>query len=974
MPPEHFDWSDGQPPQAGPPPAGLAPAGLAEAAVPALIVRTRRSDHTLHGGTTYSLGRDPNSDIVVLDSRVSWRHGLVRVEGNGWLLEDVGSTNGTFVGLQRVDRVPITHDSVVRLGNPEDGPILRFMLETPAAAPPSRDLPPALQPQPQPQAQPQPQPQQPPQPQPPVQPQRPPQPQPQAQARPQPQQPQPQFQPQAQPDAYARPPAPVAPPSAQPYRQAVPDDGGPSLWPGKAADPPSMSHPAPWWAASPLVEPAPPFQDAAPPAAPPRQPQPQPVPREPSWEDAVQGREPVRPAPEVREADGSAPSVDRRPTSRMPLPAKAALRIGRVPDNDVVLPDLDVSRHHAELRKSPAGAYEIVDLGSHNGTYVNGRRVSSAVISEDDIVSIGHSTFRLVGDELRVYEDEGEVTFKAQDLVVRVAGGKILLNHVSFPVPEKSLLGVIGPSGAGKSTLLGALTGMRPADEGTVLYDNRDLYANYAELRYRIGLVPQESVLHTQLTARRALQYSAELRFPADTTAAERTARVDEVMAELGLTRHANTRADRLSGGQLKRVNVAQELLTKPSLLFLDEPTSGLDPGLDKSVMEQMRDLAHDGRTIVVVTHSVANLDTCDRLLVLFPGGKVAYYGPPSEGLKYFGLPGWAEVFQAFEQYPDRDWAGEFAASPMCQQYVAEKQRPRPVHRAPGPDEPIAPLEQHRGALLQLGTLTRRYIRVIASDRGYLIFMGVLPIILGVLIYYVGDKYGLLFPSCKQGSPGCPQPNGSIVLLMLVICACLTGAALSVRELVKERAIYVRERAAGLSSGAYLSSKLLVLGVISIAQSLVLVALGVALWPLPTSGSFLKSMPLIELLIGIAVLSLTSMCLGLLVSALVSTSEKAMPLLVLLTMIQVILSGGVPVQLSPGLTAIAPASWGFGAVASTADLNNTSPVQPGKPDALWFHTQAHWLTDMGVMIGLGLLFVLLTWFFISRLGPRRRKA
>ena len=211
---------------------------------------------------------------------------------------------------------------------------------------------------------------------------------------------------------------------------------------------------------------------------------------------------------------------------------------------------------------------------------------------------------------------------------------------------------------------------MRPATTGTVLYDNRDLYQNYNELRYRIGLVPQESVLHTQLTARRALQYSAELRFPADVKPAERDGRVDEVMGELGLARHANTRADRLSGGQLKRVNVAQELLTKPSLLFLDEPTSGLDPGLDKSVMEQMRDLAHDGRTVIVVTHSVDNLDTCDRLLVLVPGGRIAYYGPPEEGLAYFGQARWAEVFQAFERYPDRDWAAEYAASPAYAQYV----------------------------------------------------------------------------------------------------------------------------------------------------------------------------------------------------------------------------------------------------------------------------------------------------------------
>src|SRR5579863_3375779 len=175
MPPEHFDWSDGQQPQAGPSAAGVAPAGLAEAAprsgVPALVVRTRRSDHTLHGGATYIIGRDPAADIVVLDSRVSWRHGQVRVEGNGWLLEDVGSTNGTFVGLQRVDRVPIVNETLVRLGNPEDGPILRFLMEAPAAAPPGSGPPAAPQPQPQPpfggparpqppQPQPQPQPQQ----------------------------------------------------------------------------------------------------------------------------------------------------------------------------------------------------------------------------------------------------------------------------------------------------------------------------------------------------------------------------------------------------------------------------------------------------------------------------------------------------------------------------------------------------------------------------------------------------------------------------------------------------------------------------------------------------------------------------------------------------------------------------------------------------------------------------------------------
>ncbi|MGH3262004.1 MAG: ATP-binding cassette domain-containing protein, partial [Trebonia sp.] len=276
--------------------------------------------------------------------------------------------------------------------------------------------------------------------------------------------------------------------------------------------------------------------------------------------------EPLEPAERPANDAGAAPAAEVAVTA-------GTLRIGRAPDNDLVVDDLIVSRYHAELRTRPGGECEIADLGSHNGTYVNGRRISAQPLAESDTVGIGHSTFRLTDGTLRQFIDEGEVTVSAQDLVVTVPGGKVLLDRVSFAMPEKCLVGVIGPSGAGKSTLLSAMTGMRPADTGTVMYDNRDLYQDYAELRHRIGLVPQENILHTQLTARRALQYSAELRFPTDTTAAERNARVTEVMAELGLSKHAETRADRLSGGQLKRMNVAQELLTRPSLLFLDEPT-----------------------------------------------------------------------------------------------------------------------------------------------------------------------------------------------------------------------------------------------------------------------------------------------------------------------------------------------------------------------------------------------------------------
>jgi ABC-type multidrug transport system ATPase subunit len=655
------------------------------------------------------------------------------------------------------------------------------------------------------------------------------------------------------------------------------------------------------------------------------------------------------------------------PSTEMPMPA-GDLRIGRAPDNDLVVDDLLVSRYHAELRKAPDGRYEITDLGSHNGTFVNGRRISAQPLTGGDTVGIGHSTFRLTDGRLQQFADNGEVTVTARELVVTVAGGKVLLDRVSFAMPEKCLVGVIGPSGAGKSTLLSAMTGMRPADTGTVLYDNRDLYQDYAELRHRIGLVPQENILHTQLTARRALQYSAELRFPTDTTAAERDARVTEVMEELGLSKHAGTRADRLSGGQLKRMNVAQELLTRPSLLFLDEPTSGLDPGLDKSVMLQLRDLAHDGRTILVVTHSVLNLLTCDRLLILAPGGRMAFYGPPGEALGYFGLPDWAELFQAFDNHPGRDWADEFAASLAYARYVAAQRRPE-VSEPEGRQLALAPPAQRGRGLRQFATLTRRYARVIAADRGYVLFMGLLPLVLGLLIRFVPAMQGLAGPNGNM--------SAQELLQILVTCACLAGTASSVRELVKERPIYIRELAAGLSPGAYLMSKVTLLGAISVGQSFVIVLLGLAGRELPAHGALLKSLPLLELMIAIAVIAVASMCLGLLVSAFVSTSEKAMPFLVMLTMVQIILSGGVlPLGGMAGLAQlswIAPARWGFAAVASTVNLNAIGLLPGTSADPLWGPSAGDWVRDMGVTAGLAVICLVLTYVRLRRLGPRRRR-
>ena len=710
-----------------------------------LRVQCQGTDRVLQAGARYRIGRDPQADIALADPRVSWQHAIVEERAGRWLLQDAGSTNGTFTNRQRIQQLAITGSCSVRLGHPDDGPLLSCSV---SEAPES---------------------------------------------------------------------VPAAPDAVRP---------GTAVWPGEAIE------------AGQLAPPAPELQ-----------------PRRSNW--------------------------DRSPSAVMKLPTRQ-LRIGRASDNDIVVSDLGVSRHHAELRRTSRGGYEIVDLDSHNGTFLNGQRITAAPVTETDLIGIGPATFRRVGGQLEEFIDTGDISLSARDLTFRIAGGKVLLDQVSFSLGERCLLGVIGPSGAGKSTLLGALTGMRPATEGTMLYDGRDLYRQYAELRHRIGLVPQESILHTQLSARRALGYAAELRFPPDTSKAERKRRIDEVLGELSLTAHADTRISALSGGQQKRVNVALELLTKPSLLFLDEPTSGLDPGLDKSVMEMMSELAHDGRTVIVVTHSVANLNLCDRLLVLVPGGKIAFFGPPEDGLRHFGKPGWAEVFQAFDAEPGRDWAGEFRRSPYHQRYIAAEMTGPVGPSRPAELAPAAPRAKNR--LSQLSTLCRRYLSVIASDRVFLGMLAVMPILLGLLIKVV--------PS-PQGLTGRGNADAISLLLVLAVGACLAGAANAVRELVKERAIYTRERAAGLSAGAYFLSKVFVLGVISIVQAVVMLAIGLIGRPLPAHGSILTHLPLLELLIAVAGLTIATMTLGLLISAVVNSSDKTLPMLVVLVMAQVVLSGGV---------------------------------------------------------------------------------
>ena len=315
------------------------------------------------------------------------------------------------------------------------------------------------------------------------------------------------------------------------------------------------------------------------------------------------------------------------------------VRIGRDPDNDLVLEDLQVSRRHAELLGT-GEQWELRDLGSHNGTYVNGRSVASAVLGPGDVIGIGAHVLRFTGDRLDDYLDQGAVWLLALGVTVTVGGGRTILNDVSFPLEPSSLLAVVGPSGAGKSTLLGALTGSRPRRRPAAL-STADVTCTPRTPSCRAGWATcrRRTCCTASCGSRPPWSTPRHCGFPPDVPAADRSARVAEVLSELNLTQRAGARIDTLSGGQRKRVSVALELLTRPALLFLDEPTSGLDPGNEEQLMQLLRELADGGRTVIVVTHSVQSIDVCDRVLFLAPGGTTAFFGPPGRGAAVLPQP-----------------------------------------------------------------------------------------------------------------------------------------------------------------------------------------------------------------------------------------------------------------------------------------------------------------------------------------------
>ncbi|MDF0530539.1 ATP-binding cassette domain-containing protein [Tsukamurella sp. 8F] len=640
-----------------------------------------------------------------------------------------------------------------------------------------------------------------------------------------------------------------------------------------------------------------------------------------------------------------------------------AVSIGRTPDNDLVIDDMLVSRRHARVVATAQGPV-LEDLRSANGTQVNGSRIAGPTpLHDGDVVTVGNSDLVLQGGALQRPQPH---VLAGAGLVVRtlgltVDGGKTLLRGVELDAAPGTLTAVIGPSGAGKSTVSRIVSGELVPTVGTVEFESRDVHRDYDALRSRIGMVPQDDVLHRRLTVRQALRYAAELRLPPDMSKQDRDGVIDGVLSELQLSEHAETRIDKLSGGQRKRASVAMELLTGPSLLILDEPTSGLDPALDRQVMQTLRRLADAGRVVIVVTHSLTHLDMCDQVLLLAPGGRTAYCGAPDGVGKAMGTKDWAEIFDFVARRPEEAEQRYRAANPPTMAQPAVRAEAPPV-KAP-----------RASRIRQLSVVARRQARLILADRAYLAFLVALPFVLGAITLIVPSPSGLRKIEATDDSGG-----PTIILVLMVIGACFMGAALTARELVGERVIYLREKAVGLRPGAYLAAKTLVFFVAAVLQSAVMTAIVAVGIKQPIIQGNVVSSPTVEIFVAVAATACVSVLVGLLISALARSPEQVMPLLVVVVMLQLVMSGGLfglhgRVVLEQ-VSWLFPSRWGFAGAASTIDLQHVTMINDPRTgearivdlDPLWNHTRGAWLTAMGALVAQAVVLWVLVWSRIRR--------
>lgn len=623
--------------------------------------------------------------------------------------------------------------------------------------------------------------------------------------------------------------------------------------------------------------------------------------------------------------------------------AKTLIQIGRDPGNDVVISSPNVSRFHAQVERV-GQRYRVEDLRSSNGTFVNGERIEGSVwLKPEDTIRIGQYRFVMGRDQLVKYDDSNGLRVDAINLNKWVRKDLNILQNISVSFKPREFIVVVGQSGGGKSTFVDAVAGYRPATPPSrVLVNDIDIYANFDAIRNDIGFVPQKDIIHMELTVYQALDYAAQLRMPADTSPEERYRRVMEVLADLDLTHRKDVQISGLSGGQQKRVSIGVELITKPGLFFLDEPTSGLDPGTETALMQLMRRLADQGRTIVLITHATKNVMLADKVIFLARGGYLAWFGPPDEALAYFdqyrserdrrtGRIEFDEIYAILDD-PSKgkaeDWARRYRESKAYMNYVAlplkDKFAPERAPTIPEPKRmPPKAKAASRGqvsAFRQFIILSARNLKILTRDRfalGLMLATAPLVSLLDVILSLVMGRNPFSF---NEGD----MAQVLITTFLLTIYGIMVGGISQMREIVKEADIYKRERLVNLKILPYVMSKIWVAALLAFYQAAAYTIVHYLAFDMP--GGVLE---FIQVYITMVLATLAGMMLGLFASALAPNASSAPLMVIMLMLPQIVLAGAlIPV---PGfISAPISARWAFEAL-----IGITGPGSDVAADVCW---------------------------------------
>jgi len=567
------------------------------------------------------------------------------------------------------------------------------------------------------------------------------------------------------------------------------------------------------------------------------------------------------------------PSPAIAPIPHIEVGAKDFITIGRDPGNDIVLKNIKVSRHHARLEKI-GSAWQLIDTNSANGVFVNGKKISSSLISQNDKITIGGIPLFL--DQLFVVSkpDYGSnLNIVAHNIRYSV-GSKVIVDNMSLMMQSGQFIGLIGPSGCGKTTFMMMMNGYLKPSDGDVLINGVSLYQNAEVFQGQIGYVPQDDIIHRELTVEESLWFTSKLRLGNKISSAERQSLVSKTISELKLNDAKDVligspEKKGISGGQRKRVNMAQELITEPLLYFLDEPTSGLDPLSDKEVMLMLKEMANEGHIVLLTTHKIdkLNFSLFSHLIVLGSGGKLLYYGEAADAVSFFGVSNPEEIFYVLGPSRVNEWHTTFKQSNYYKKLCI-------LPTAVSDHHSLSDALSHKHRVwsqpdwwYQYHQLCIRNLLIKSRDHfGTAILLLQAPII------------GLFINLVFKDSNNLPS-----LYFVLVVAAIWLGCSNSAREIVSEQTVFKREHKASLNLDAYLCSKISVLSVLCILQCIVL-----SLFAINTASLNIDSGILV---FALSLISIAGLCMGLMLSATVKTGEAAMALVPVALIPQVILGG-----------------------------------------------------------------------------------